>query len=1074
MVLAKSKKAVGLGNSLMNDRFGKGKGADRKKVTSAGIHRINHATGETYVTNERKEASWVKMRSVTEQAALDEFLSTAELAGTDFTAEKMSNVKIIHTDQKNPYLLSAAEERAAVGKQKEHSDKLTVPRRPHWDASTTAEQLDRAEREALLEWRRGLAELQEHNDLLLTPFERNLEVWRQLWRVIERSDLIVQIVDARNPLLFRSIDLERYVKDVDPKKENLLLVNKADMMTLAQRQAWADHFESKKIAYKFFSAHLAKEINEARLEEEDQSESESDDEEEAELRNKAKGLNLKDEEGSDEEDDDERTHILTTEELEELFLRHLPASTGDATDETRKTQIGLVGYPNVGKSSTINALIGAKKVSVSATPGKTKHFQTIHLSEKVILCDCPGLVFPNFATTKAELVCNGILPIDQLREFTGPAGLVTKRIPQHFLEALYGIKIVTRPLEEGGTGIPTAEEMLSAYAKARGFTRTGQGQPDESRAARYVLKDYVSGKILFCMPPPGDIDPYEFNRELYDDGNLPEKRRLALHAMSSDDHDDVQSLADSTISGYETGPKTTKMDGAFFGQGQGNNAHLRMPFAHKYTEQGTASGKLLSGRKQRTMAALEKDVDPKDAKLLTNRGWGLWGEKMGIPIIAQPFVSERAKKTLDIVKKFVEERCIPVDAVFHSQIPVGETRWDSYPTIIDDLKAEARELGLWNLFLAKGHYKESPGFTNLEYGLMAEYLGRSRTASEACNCAAPDTGNMEVLAKYGNEAQKKEWLEPLMAGKIRSAFLMTEPDIASSDATNIQMKMERDGDHYVLNGSKWWSSGAGDPRCQIYIVMAKSDPTNKDKYRQQSVILVPATAKGITIHRMLSVYGYDDAPHGHAHITFENVRVPVSQIVLGPGRGFEIIQGRLGPGRIHHAMRSIGAAENALDWMLMRINDPKKTPFGKQLKEHGVIMEWVARSRIEIDAARLIVLNAAIQIDAGGAKSALREIAEAKVLVPNMALAVIDRAVQSFGAAGVCQDTPLANSWAGIRTLKLADGPDEVHLAQLGKNENKRNKEVIALITRQRETSAKLFEKYNVKHVQPGPTKSKM
>ncbi|OBT67328.1 hypothetical protein VE03_02700 [Pseudogymnoascus sp. 23342-1-I1] len=620
MVLAKSKKAVGLGNSLMNDRFGKGKGADRKKVTSAGIHRINHATGETYVTNERKEASWVKMRSVTEQAALDEFLSTAELAGTDFTAEKMSNVKIIHTDQKNPYLLSAAEERAAVGKQKEHSDKLTVPRRPHWDASTTAEQLDRAERDALLEWRRGLAELQEHNDLLLTPFERNLEVWRQLWRVIERSDLIVQIVDARNPLLFRSIDLERYVKDVDPKKENLLLVNKADMMTLAQRQAWADHFEAAGIAYKFFSAHLAKEINEARLDEEDESEPESEDEEEAGLRNKAKGLSLKDEEDSEgDEDDDVRTHILTTEELEELFLRHLPASTGESTDESRKTQIGLVGYPNVGKSSTINALIGAKKVSVSSTPGKTKHFQTIHLSEKVILCDCPGLVFPNFATTKAELVCNGILPIDQLREFTGPAGLVTKRIPQQFLEALYGIKIVTRPLEEGGTGIPTAEEMLMAYAKARGFTRTGQGQPDESRAARYVLKDYVSGKILFCMPPPGDIDPHDFNRELYDEGSLPEKRRNALHSMTSDDQDDMQSLADSTLSGYETGPKTTKMDGAFFGQGQGNNAHLRMPFAHKYTEQGTASGKLLSGRKQRTMAALEKDVDPKDAKLLTSK-----------------------------------------------------------------------------------------------------------------------------------------------------------------------------------------------------------------------------------------------------------------------------------------------------------------------------------------------------------------------------------------------------------------------------------------------------------------------
>jgi acyl-CoA dehydrogenase len=256
--------------------------------------------------------------------------------------------------------------------------------------------------------------------------------------------------------------------------------------------------------------------------------------------------------------------------------------------------------------------------------------------------------------------------------------------------------------------------------------------------------------------------------------------------------------------------------------------------------------------------------------------------------------------------------------------------------------------------------------------------------------------------------------------------------------------------------------------------MAKSDPTNPAKYRQQSVILVPASAPGVEIHRMLSVYGYDDAPHGHAHISFTNVRVPVSNIVLGPGRGFEIIQGRLGPGRIHHAMRSIGAAESALNWMLMRINDPKKTPFGKQLKEHGVILEWVARSRIEIDAARLIVLNAAIQIDKGGAKSALREIAEAKVLVPNMALAVIDRAVQSFGAAGVSQDTPLAASWAGIRTLKLADGPDEVHLQQLGRNENKRHTEVTAMIMKQRETTEKLFKQYNVKHIQPGPTKNKL
>jgi len=283
------------------------------------------------------------------------------------------------------------------------------------------------------------------------------------------------------------------------------------------------------------------------------------------------------------------------------------------------------------------------------------------------------------------------------------------------------------------------------------------------------------------------------------------------------------------------------------------------------------------------------------------------------------------------------------------------------------------------------------------------------------------------------------------------------------------LSMRREGNEWVLNGQKWWSSGAGDPRCKIYIVMGKSDPGNKDVYKQQSVILVPSDTPGITLERMLSVYGYDDAPHGHGHLTFKNVRVPASNMVLGPGRGFEIIQGRLGPGRIHHAMRAIGAAEKALDWMLMRINDPKKTPFGKQLKEHGVILEWVARSRIEIDAARLIVLNAAIKIDQFGAKGALKEIAEAKVLVPQMALTVIDRAVQSFGGAGVCQDTPLARMWASLRTLRLADGPDEVHLQQMGRNENKRGAEVTAKISRQVEITDQMFAKYGVKSAQPGP-----
>ena len=302
---------------------------------------------------------------------------------------------------------------------------------------------------------------------------------------------------------------------------------------------------------------------------------------------------------------------------------------------------------------------------------------------------------------------------------------------------------------------------------------------------------------------------------------------------------------------------------------------------------------------------------------------------------------------------------------------------------------------------------------------------------------------MEVIAKYGTQEQKDKWLQPLLEGKMRSAFLMTEPDIASSDASNIQLTMKRDGNDWVLNGAKWWSSGAGDHRCKIYIVMGKSDPGHEDRYKQQSVVLVPADTPGVTIHRMLTVYGYDDAPHGHGHITFKDVRIPTSAMVLGEGRGFEIIQGRLGPGRIHHAMRSIGAAERALEWMIARINDKNKSTFGQPLSSHGVLIEWIAKSRLEIDAARLVVLNAAVRIDQKDAKHALKEIAEAKILVPNMALTVIDRAVQAHGAMGVCQDTPLANMWAQIRTLRIADGPDEVHLAQMGKRENKLQKDVV-------------------------------
>lgn len=624
MVLAKSKNAVGLGNSLMNDRFGRGKGNDRKKV-SAGIHRTDQE-GQTYVTNAPKEASWVKMRSVTEQGALDEFLSTAELAGTDFTAEKMNNVKIIHTDQRNPYLLSAAEERSAIRKQKAHKNRLTVPRRPPWDETTTPQALDQKERASLLDWRRGLAELQENDDLLMTPFERNLEVWRQLWRVIERSDLVVQIVDARNPLLFWSEDLEKYVKEVNPKKNNLLLVNKADMMTLPQREAWANHFQRVGINYKFFSASLAKEMNEAMdIDAEPTKDAPvvpDNATEGVEIQNAEKGQEQWASEEVLDEEMDQRTRILTVDELEALFLENAPDVDNTDQEHPRKTTIGLVGYPNVGKSSTINALIGAKKVSVSSTPGKTKHFQTIHLSSEVILCDCPGLVFPNFATTKAELVCNGILPIDQLREFVGPAGLVAQRIPQSFYETLYGVKVHTRPLEEGGTGIPTAEEILIAYAVARGFAKTGQGQPDESRAARYVLKDYVSGKLLFCHPPPIDppIDPRE---------HLPQKRRaiLAAHVEASISGSENPSLMDDTESLPAVplqGEKSNRLDKRFFGRGQGSAGHLTMPFNHQYSGQGKRQ---LTGRKLQAMTALENDIDPAELKLLNSKKHGNGGKR---------------------------------------------------------------------------------------------------------------------------------------------------------------------------------------------------------------------------------------------------------------------------------------------------------------------------------------------------------------------------------------------------------------------------------------------------------------
>lgn len=328
---------------------------------------------------------------------------------------------------------------------------------------------------------------------------------------------------------------------------------------------------------------------------------------------------------------------------------------------------------------------------------------------------------------------------------------------------------------------------------------------------------------------------------------------------------------------------------------------------------------------------------------------------------------------------------------------------------------------------------------------------------------------MEVIARYGTAAQKEKWLKPLLDGEIRSAFLMTEPDVASSDALNISLRMERRDDHYLLNGSKWWSSGAGDDRCKVFITFGKTAPDHPDKYQRQTMMLVAADTPGITIQRMLSVYGFDDAPHGHGHLTFTNVRVPLDAVVLGEGRGNEIMQGRLGPGRIHHAMRAVGASERALELLIHRMNDERKIPFGQPLSEHGVILEWVAKARIEIDATRLIVLNAAIKADQKDTKFALREIAEAKVKAPQVALQVIDRAIQAHGAMGVCQDTPLPRLWAHLRTLQIADGPDEAHLRQLGRRENRDRKNQIRLkIQKQQARTEAIFGELGVERTQLG------
>lgn len=424
------------------------------------------------------------------------------------------------------------------------------------------------------------------------------------------------------------------------------------------------------------------------------------------------------------------------------------------------------------------------------------------------------------------------------------------------------------------------------------------------------------------------------------------------------------------------------------------------------------------------------------------------------------------KETLAKLVAFLQDDVYPSVRLAHAQIPKDPIqRWNTVIPVVEELKVKARKLGLWNLFLSRAHYPEHGVLlSNLEYAVMAEILGRGgHIASEVVNCSAPDTGNMEVLARYGSPDQQKKWLIPLLNGEIRSAFAMTERFVSSSDARNIKTTIRREGSDIIINGHKWWISGAGDPRTRLHLVLGKSDPDNQDNYIQHSIVIVPADTPGVRIVRPMEVFGYDDAPEGHCEIIYDDVRVPLSNLVLGWGKGFEIIQGRLGPGRIHHCMRSIGVASYALDLMIQRVTDPTRKTFGKYLYEHGTVVAEIAKSRAEIEGARLLVLSAALQIDKYKAKGALKEIGIAKFVVPQMACTVVDRAMQAFGAEGLSQDQELANMYAQLRTLRMADGPDAVHIQQVGQRELRRASGLRKRAQELRQKEAIVFEKAGIK-----------